>query len=752
MIVRAVLALLLGSGVAHAAAPPKLLPAPGHMIVAAGTGYDLTAATRMFVPGGDAGARNAAERLAELLASQRLHLAPPSAEPPRTTRGIHFVRAPAMAKEAYRLVVDGHGATITASDDAGLLYGGVTLWQLATQGGTGRRLPPVTIDDAPRFGWRGLMLDSARHFQSPAYVRALIDWMAANKLNRLHWHLVDDQGWRIQIRRYPRLTDVSAWRTPATAPGAPALPRTGGFYTQAEIRAVVAYAQARGVTIVPEIEMPGHATAAIRAYPALGMGVPLPEGVWSGWGVFPWLYNPDDATFAFLEDVLGEVMALFPSPWIHVGGDEATKDQWRASPAVQAKIKALGLKDEDALQGWFTARIGRFLAAHGRRLIGWDEILDGGVPASATVMSWRGIDGAIATARAGHDAVLSPAPVLYFDNRQGAGPDEPPGRGALVTLADVLAFDPMPAALAPAERRHILGLQGNLWTEHVRTEARAAWMTFPRAAAIAEIGWSPAGPRDLAGFVERLMPQLERMRPLGLNAAYSAFAVTSRADRDPARRTIGVTLANQAGLPIRYTLDGSAPSPTAQLYTGPLTLTGAPRLRATALLGDRVLPGALDALPAEAADRRSSRQLETCSAAVVLDLEDDFPAAGERAHFLTDIMHPCWIWRGAPLDGVRTIRLAVGQVPFNFQLGKDLEKIRFRPSATPDGEFEVRAGGCDGDRIATLPLAPARGNPGVTRLETTLPPRRDTADLCITYTVRGVNPMWALDSVALVRP
>lgn len=667
-------ALLAWAAPAAAADAPALLPRPAHIAVQAGR-FDLTAATPLVAAADDGGARNAALRLAEWMAAagRPLQAPVPRADGP----AIRFARTPGLAAEGYRLRIDADGATVSASDDSGLLYGAVTLWQLA---GTPGPLPYLTIDDAPRFGWRGVMLDSARHFQSPAFVKQLIDWMSANKLNRLHWHLVDDQGWRIEIRKYPKLTGISAWRSPAVAPGAPPLPPTGGFYSQSEIHDIVAYAGARGIVIIPEIEMPGHATAAIRAYPALGMGVPLPDGVWSDWGVFPWLYNSDDATFTFLQDVLDEVMALFPSPWIHLGGDEATKEQWKADPATQARIRALGLADENALQGWFMARIGNYLAGHGRRMIGWDEILEGGVPADAVVMSWRGVDGAVTAARAGHDAILSAAPTLYFDHRQGTGPDEPPGRGAPVTLADVYAFDPAPAALTPDQHRHIMGVQGNLWTEHVRTEARAAWMLFPRAAAVAEIGWSPAGGKDYADFLSRLKPQLARMAPLGLKAADSAFA------------------------------DAPPPAPLA----------------------------------------RTSRQLESCTGGILLDLEDDYPAQGPRAHFLTDILNPCWIWRGAPLAGAGRISLSVGQIPFNFEIGADLDKIRFRPPATPDGEFEVRAGGCKGRRIAVLPLAPARDNPGLTRVEAAVAPTRARrTDLCITYTARGVSPMWALDAVAL---
>lgn len=722
---------------------PALLPTPAS-VRATGEGFVLNAAVAVIAR--DAGARNAAARLKDLLGSAGIGITTTSRQN-RKRIAIYFVRVAGMAPESYRLVTSPAGAVITASDDAGLVYGAVTLWQLAS-GGAAHQVSGAVIDDHPRFAWRGLMLDSARHFQSPAYVRRLLDWMLANKLNRLHWHLVDDQGWRLPVPGWPRLTSVSGWRRPATAPGAPALPAVGGFYTEQEIRGIVAYAAARGITVVPEIEMPGHALAAIRAYPALGVALSIPPGTESHWGVFPWLYNTQGPTFRFLEAVLDQTMGLFPSRWIHLGGDEATKEQWRGDPAIQAQIRHLGLKDEDALQGWFMARLGRYVAARGRRMIGWDEILDGGVPADATITSWRGVDGALKAARAGHDAILSPAPTLYLDNRQGTGLAEPPGRGNLIDLAQVLAFEPMPAGLSATEQRHILGLQANLWTEHVRTEERAAWMTFPRAAAVAEIGWAAPARRDVAGFAHALVSQLDRMRPLGMTAADSVWAVTVETTLT-GPNGVTVALSSQSGLPIRYTLDGTTPVAASPLYRHPLPLAFSNvRLRAASFLRDRALPGGLDR-PVTVADAlsRTSRQLTPCNAAVLLDLEDDWPATGPRAHFLLDIFGPCWRWDGAP--PARRIALWVGQVPFNFQVGADRAKIRFRPPVTPAGEFEVRQG-CDGPVVATLPLAPATVNPGVTRLEAALSPSTVGRSLCITYTARGVDPLWAIDRVEVL--
>ncbi len=520
----------------------------------------------------------------------------PGRRDPRTQRaGIAFLidrAADTSSQEAYVLSVRPDGVTVSARDRRGLLHGAVTLSQLMGAGQAAQvSLPALQIEDTPRFAWRGLMLDSARHYQSPEFIERFIDWMALHKLNVLHWHLTDDQAWRLEIRKYPRLTQIGAWRVPAGRAAAadidPATGRPrlyGGYYSQETVRRIVRYAADRGITIVPEIDTPGHATATIVAYPELGVDGRAPAAVPADWGIYPNLFNVEDATFAFLENVLLEVMELFPGEYIHVGGDEAVKDQWKASPLVQQRMRERGIADEHALQSYFVQRIGRFLTAHGRRLIGWDEILEGGLAPDATVMSWRGIDGAIAAAAAGHDAVLSPWPVLYLDNRQSAGVAEPPGRGRVIDLETVYRFDPMPPELPAAQRRHILGLQANLWTEHIRTEDRARWMAFPRAAAVAEVGWSPATRLDYADFQRRL----ERMRgwheAMGLGATGTALRSVA-----PSRPSL-----------------------------------------------------------------RRSQELKPCSDKLVLNLEDDAPLTGERAVFLVDIMQPCWVFEGGRAVG-RTI-------------------------------------------------------------------------------------------------
>ncbi len=465
------------------APPPGIIPAPASIETRRGTFQLGDGAT---IVAEDVRGLPVARYLAELLARTR-GLALEVAASPAASGAVRLeLEADARGSpEAYTLEVTDGGITVRASDPRGLFYGAVTLWQLATADAADAgpaKIPQLSIEDGPRFAWRGFMLDSARHYQPPAFIRQLIDWMALHKLNVLHWHLTDDQGWRLEIRRYPELTRTGAWRKPAGA-GNPQ--PYGGYYTQAEVRELVAYAASRFVTVVPEIELPGHAQAAIASYPRLGTGGTPP--VSPDWGVHDWLFNADETTLDFLEGVLSEVIELFPGEFVHVGGDEAVKNRWESSPRVQARIRELGLADEAALQGWFVARIGRFLDAHGRRLIGWDEILESGVPARAGIMSWRGQQGAIDAARAGHDVVMAPAPTLYLDYLQSDSPREPPGRPSLVTLEDVYKFEPVPAGLAPAEAARILGAQVNAWTEHMRLPERIEHQAFPRAAALAEV-------------------------------------------------------------------------------------------------------------------------------------------------------------------------------------------------------------------------------------------------------------------------
>jgi hexosaminidase len=691
----------------------------------------------------------------------------------------------APAGEGYTLNIAAHGATIRAREPRGLFYGAVSLWQLITAAhadapgpaadaagvpnatvaarasGTRIILQGVRIEDAPRFAWRGLMLDVARHYLPPDGVKQLLDQMALHKLNTFHWHLTDDQGWRIEIKRYPRLTEVGAWRVPAgSGPKNDKDPATGqsrhygGYYTQDEIRDIVRYAAERYITIVPEIEMPGHAQAPIAAYPELGTEGPTPA-VSSEWGVHNYLYNVDESTFAFLENVLTEVMALFPGQYIHIGGDEAVKDRWRASARVQKRMRELGVANEVALQSYFTRRMEKFLSSHGRKLIGWDEILEGGLPSGAAVMSWRGEAGAIEAVKGGHDVVMSPVPALYLDYLQSDGYDEPAGRPTYSTLKSVYEFNVVPKAIAAEAARHVIGAQVNAWTEHMRTPERMQHAVFPRIAALAEVVWSPPQRRDWKSFVERLPAQFARYEQAGIHFADSAFAVRASIEALETSGAVVVELSNQAQAgEIRYTTDGSEPAASSPLYSKPFTAQVPSMITAATFQRKRrVSTPRRETIDRATLLRRNSDQLQSCSDKLQLRLEDDAPRDGPRAVFKVDILDPCWTYTAADLSRVKAIEVAVGQIPFNFQVGDAVKGIPLHAPRSREGELEVRLGSCDGERIAVLPLAPAVADSshGITALPAAkLAARPGAHDLCLRFTRRAVDPMWVIDSVQLV--
>jgi hexosaminidase len=662
-----------------------LIPAP--RAVESNGGRFLVEATTPVTWTGGEGTAGVARFLVDIVKRDRqLELRAP--QEGARSGGINFIlEKDGLPPEAYSLSINGKGVNIKATTDAGLFYGAVSLWQVMTAR-TGHdltiELPGIDINDGPRFRWRGLMLDSVRHYQSPEFIKKFIDTMALHKLNVLHWHLTDDQGWRLEIKKYPRLTSVGAWRVPA-GPAARANidPKTGkpklygGYYTQAQAKEIVAYAAARHITVVPEIEMPGHASAAVFAYPKLGVAGNTPKEVPEEWGVFTTLFNADEETFTFLENVLAEVIEVFPGEYIHVGGDEAVKDEWQASPQIQARIKELGVDGEHGLQSYFIQRMEKFISAKGRKLIGWDEILEGGLAPNATVMSWRGIDGAITASKAGHDTVLSPAPDLYLDHWQSAG-DLSPGRSNTLSLQDVYKFNPEPESIGPEQRKHILGLQGNLWAEMMRTEARVMYMAYPRAAALAEVAWSQPEKIDWDDFQRRLTPQLARYDFLGI------------------------------------------------LYGREV----------------KVEPGAR---------RRVSHDLAQCGDGYLLSLEDDAPIDGERAVFLVNITNPCWVWKGADLTNVKSLRAVVGQIPFNFQIGKDAAGIPLPKPRTPSGELEIRLDKCDGPVFDTISLETAVPKYDLTRLPAlNLGNQTGVHDICFRFTRAKVDPIWVISSIELV--
>lgn len=750
------LLLLLVCTTGRAAEPLPLVPLPASAVPEQGE-FIVKANTPIRVATGDAAALQAAQYFATLLQRTRgATLAVANTAP--STPAIEFASddtAPA-GKEAYALTVTATGVRVHARDAAGLFYGGITLWQLLTADaahGFPMTLQGVRIEDAPRFAWRGFMLDSARHMQTVEQVKQVLDQMAQHKLNVFHWGLTNDQGWRVEIKRYPKLTQVGACRIPAGAAGhdAQGKPRPYcGFYTQEQVRDVVAYAAARHIAVVPEIEMPGHAQAAIASYPEFGVTGKAPP-VSPDWGVNPYLYNVDEGTFQFLQNVLTEVMALFPGQYIHVGGDEAIKDQWQASESVQAHRRKLGLKDDMALQGWFTARIERFLNQHGRKLIGWDEILEGGLPPQATVMSWQGTKGAVEAARAGHDVVLSPSNVTYFNRMQSDAADEPSGHDYPTPLKAVYDFEPVPPELDAAQSKHVLGAQANLWTEHVRTFDNVQHKTFPRLAALAEGVWTPKAQRDFSSFLQRLAPQLHRYRQLGITPADNAFAVKIVAEPN-GRERARVTLSNQTAFgDIRYTLDGSEPTPASPRYEAPLDVPMPTTLKAASFAGVRPLAAARSRmLDAAALRTREAEELTPCSNSLVLRLEDDAPFEGPRAVLQVDIMDACWIWKNANLGGITAIRATVANLPYNFQIGEAIKNVKLRVPTTPQGELEVRLDTCAGPRIATLPLAEASKRDTTSALEGPLAATTGVHDLCFYFTGRTPDPLWAIDVVQLL--
>ncbi|ALN60502.1 beta-hexosaminidase [Lysobacter enzymogenes] len=749
-----------------AAHPSAILPRPAKFVPGQGA-FAFGPQTAVAVAADQPGARRVGEFFAQRMLAVR-GFAPKLQDRGGDAKGaVELALDPKLpiGEEAYVLDIGQDGAKISARSEAGLFYGAVSLWQLASADGAqgATEIAAQRIEDAPAYRWRGLMLDVARHFRSVEEVKAMLDQMALLKLNTFHWHLTDDQGWRIEIKKYPRLTEVGGCRVRAGANGRDAQGKSVqycGFYTQEQIRDVVAYAAARHINVVPEIEMPGHAQAAIAAYPALGVGDVLKQAptVSSDWGVHTYLFNPQDQTFAFLSDVLDEVVALFPSKYIHIGGDEAAKDQWQLSPTVRAKIKSLGLKNEAALQSWFVGRIGAHLQTRGRVLVGWDEILEGGtLPASATVMSWRGDAGALEATRKGHDVILAPDRKLYLDYAQSDRDDEPSGRFPVAGLRAFYEFPMTPPGMDAQQAAHVIGAQGNLWTEHKRSFEQVQRALHPRLDALAEVVWSPAQGRDWNDFQRRLVSQLERYKALKVGFSDAAYAVDFKAE--PGAGGAQVTLSTQTGFgEIRYRTDGGEPDASSPVYSQPLQAALPLDLVATAFFDGHALsaPRRLRAKTAADLSERGSARLKACREGYNLRLEDDATRDGRvgddgdgaRAALTANLIDPCWIYPGAKLDGVAMLRATVGQVPYNFQLWHDTDRIVTR-KAEPDAALEVRLNDCKSAPIARLPLQPALASDGLTVLEAPLPKLSGSHDLCFVFASGKHDPLWALDRVSL---
>ena len=549
-IITAFVLLLADMGFAAGATSPNIIPLPQKMMVQNGA-FKLTADTRISV---DAASRATAEILTD-----RIRLATGLAvKPPTSSAGDAAMPGAILlttknsdtnlGTEGYTLTVAPDSIVIRAPAQAGLFYGLQTLLQLLPPEIFGTspasnvvwQIPCVHIEDWPRFPWRGFMLDVSRHFFSKSEVETFLDAMAMHKLNVFHWHLTDDHGWRIEIKKYPKLTQVGAWRSdggfgfdPKTTTAYGPDGRYGGFYTQDDIREVVKYAAARHITVVPEIEMPGHATAALAAYPQYSCtGGPFEPAMTAG--IFNGIYNPaKEETFRFLADVLTEVIPLFPGNYIHIGGDEVPKDTWKNSADCQALMKREGLKNEEELQSWFTRRIERIVTERGRSLIGWSEILQGGLAKNAAVMDWIG--GAKEAASAGHDVVMTPTAFCYFDFYQSSNHVAEPKAaawGGPLTLEKMYAFEPMPTNVPPELQSHIRGAQGNLWTEQIPNLQHAEYMTFPRACALAEVTWSAKDARNWNDFTRRLQVHLPRLEAMNVNYRHAANGTPEQLPHD----------------------------------------------------------------------------------------------------------------------------------------------------------------------------------------------------------------------------
>lgn len=549
----------------------QVIPMPHEIVAAQGSPFVLKSGVKILYPEGNAQMQRNAELLAEYL---------------KTATGKDFaVEAGTEGKnaivlalgvdnknpEAYELKVAGEGVTVKGATEAGVFYGIQTLRKsLPVAVGANISLPAVDIKDAPRFAYRGAHFDTSRHFFTVDEVKTYIDMLALHNMNRMHWHFTEDQGWRIEIKKYPKLTEIGSKRS-ETVIGKNSGKYDGipheGFYTQEEAKEIVKYAAERFITVIPEIDIPGHMQAALAAYPELGC-TGGPYEVWKMWGVSEdVLCIGNDQSLKFLEDVFAELIEIFPSEYIHIGGDECPKVRWAQCPKCQARIKQLGLKSdakhtkEERLQSYVISHVEKFLNEHGRQIIGWDEILEGGLAPNATVMSWRGEGGGIEAAKQHHDVIMTPNTYLYFDYYQSKDTDnEPLAIGGYLPVERVYSYEPMPKSLTPDEQKYIKGVQANLWTEYIPTFSHAQYMVLPRWAALAEVQWSAPEKKDYANFLSRLPRLIQWYDAEGYNYAKHVFDVTAEFTPNTTDGTLDITLNTLDDAPIHYTLDGSEPT------------------------------------------------------------------------------------------------------------------------------------------------------------------------------------------------
>ena len=565
------------------AAPPALIPLP----------VQYTPNNESFIinPTTAIGCDNHLKPCADLLqgyikAFAGWQPATPAVHPVKNYILLHTDSNAIKQPEGYKLTITGNNIDLTANNTAGIIYGIQTLRLLWLQKNKQLQVKGCTIYDYPRFAYRSMALDVSRHLFPASFIKKYIDLLSLYKFNTFHWHLTDDQGWRIEIKKYPALQSVAAWRKETLIGHKKELPHVfdgkkyGGYYTQDEIKDIVAYAAKRNISIIPEIEMPGHALAALSAYPALGCtGGPYAAATF--WGVFDDVYCAgNDSTFIFLQNVLDEVMDLFPSPYIHIGGDECPKTKWKTCPKCQQRIKDLQLKDEHALQNYFITRIEKYINSKGKNIIGWDEILEGGLAPNATVMSWRGEEGGIAAAKQQHAVIMTPESYLYFDYYQSLYATEPLAACCYTPLEKVYSYEPAGNNTTAAIKQYIKGIEAQTWSEYLGSNAQAEYMIFPRALAVAEIGWTTQGQRNYAGFAERLRQQKSFLQKLQVNAAgiFDEIQYTP-AIKDKKQLQVSLTSSLPGGK-IFYTTDGSIPSLKSKRYTDDINIASACLLKA----------------------------------------------------------------------------------------------------------------------------------------------------------------------------
>lgn len=547
--------------------PAKLTPIKGQ--------FKIDSDTRILINEENETIIKTANYLADAL-TKAVNIKPDISKSEKSKDAISLELDPTIqSDEGYELEISIYDVSIRAKTAQGLFYGIQSLLQLVPTSVDPNKIiiPCVSIKDEPRFPYRGMHLDVGRHFFPTDFIKKYIDLLALHKMNRFHWHLTEDQGWRIEIKKYPKLQEIAAYRKETLIGHYNDQPhqfdgkRYGGFYTQEEIKDIVAYAQDRFITIIPEIELPGHSQAALAAYPELAC-TSGPFEAATKWGVFDNVYCPTETTFEFLENVLSEVIDLFPSTYIHIGGDECPKIKWKESSFCQQLMKKEKLKDEHELQSYFIKRIERFVLSKNRKIIGWDEILEGGLAPEAAVMSWRGMEGGIKAANEGHDVVMSPTSHCYFDYYQSQSADEPLAIGGFLPLKKVYAFEPIPEELNTDKAKHILGAQGNVWTEYMPTTQQVEYMAFPRASALAEVVWSPKEKRSYANFVKRLQAHMKRLQALEVNVANHIFDVNI--DIKASAKTnelLASCISLDSSLQIYYTTDNTKPTTNSILYT-----------------------------------------------------------------------------------------------------------------------------------------------------------------------------------------